>query len=64
MQCVWNIASSLQYFGRSTKMDDSVACRVLQTSVVSSSTQEILLTKYLVKVLETLWKTLYKHRKF
>ena len=48
-----NIDSSLKYFRRSKKRDDSVAHRVLETWILSFSAKESCLTKYLSKALGT-----------
>jgi predicted DNA-binding transcriptional regulator AlpA len=59
-----NINSVLKYFGKSQKQDVSVARRVIQTSIDSSSNIKDCLTQHMEKVMGTSRKTLYKHRKF
>jgi ABC-type ATPase with predicted acetyltransferase domain len=59
-----NITSVLKAFGKSRKKDVSVARRVIQTTVVSSSNIKDRLTQHMEKTMGTSRKTLYKHRKF
>ena len=59
-----NITSVLQDFGKSKNKYVSVACRVIQTSFVSSSNIKDRLTQNMEKVMGTSRKTLYKHIKF
>jgi hypothetical protein len=59
-----NITSVLKSFGKSRKKDVSVARRVIQTTVVSSSNIKDRLTQHMEKAMGTSRKTLYKHRKF
>jgi hypothetical protein len=59
-----NITSVLKAFGKSQKKVVSVARRVIQTAVVSSSNIKDRLTKHMKNVMGTSRKKLYKHRKF
>jgi ABC-type ATPase with predicted acetyltransferase domain len=59
-----NITDALKSFGKSRKKDVSVARRVIQTTIVSSSNVKDRLTQHMEKVMGTSRKTLYKHRKF
>jgi hypothetical protein len=59
-----NITSVLKAFGKSRKKDTSVACRVIQTTIVSSSNIKDRLTRHMEKTMGTSRKTLHKHRKF
>jgi ABC-type ATPase with predicted acetyltransferase domain len=59
-----NITSVLKAFGKSRKKDVSVARRVIQTTIVSSSNIKYRLTQHMEKAMGTSRKTLYKHRKF
>jgi hypothetical protein len=59
-----NITSVLKSFGKSRKKDVSVAHRVIQTTVVSSSNIKYRLTQNMAKAMGTSRKTIYKHRKF
>ena len=59
-----NIANAIKTTGKSRKKDTSVARRIIQTSIISSSTRKKHLTIQITKVIETSWKTLYKYNKF
>jgi hypothetical protein len=59
-----NITSLLKDFGKSRKKHVSVACRVIQTTVVSSSNIKYCLTRYMENTMGKSRKTLCKHRKF
>lgn len=59
-----NIANALKSFGRSGKGIDRIAHRVIQTTIVSSTTKDNRLTNYLVKSIGTSQNTLRKHNKF
>ena len=58
-----NITSVLKAFGKSQKKNASVACRVIQITVVSSSNIKDRSTRHMAKMMETSRKTLHKHRK-
>jgi len=59
-----NITSAIKTIEQSRKKDTSVACTVIQTTIISSSTRNKCLTKQMAKIIRTLPKTLYKHNKF
>jgi hypothetical protein len=60
----YNIANALKSFGKSRKKYVNVACRVIQTTVVSSSNIKYHLTQHMEKAMGTSRKILYKHRIF
>ena len=55
-----NIAIAIKTIGKYRKKDTSAACRIIQTTIISSSTRQKRLTTQIEKVIGTLWKTLYK----
>ena len=59
-----NIANAIKMIGKSRKKDTSAARRIIQTSIISSSTREKCLTTQITKVIRTSQKTLYKYNKF
>jgi adenylyl- and sulfurtransferase ThiI len=59
-----NITDALKYFGKFIKKYFSVACRVIKTTIVSSSIVKDRLTQQMEKVMGTSRKTLYKHKRF
>jgi hypothetical protein len=59
-----NITSVLKAFGKSRKENVHVACKTLQTTIVSGSNIKDHLTRHMAKTLGTSRKTLHKHRKF
>ena len=59
-----NITSVLKDFEKYQKKDVSVACRVIQTTIVSSSNIKNRLTHHMKKTMGTSRKQLHKHRKF
>jgi hypothetical protein len=59
-----NITGILKDFRKSRKKDVSVACRAIQTTIVSSRNIKDCLTQHMEKTMGTSRKTLYKHRKF
>jgi hypothetical protein len=59
-----NITSVLKAFGKSRKEDACVACKTLQTTIVSGRNIKDHLTLHMAKTLGTSRKTLHKHRKF
>ena len=61
---IQNINSTLKPIGRSRKKSDLDARRAIQMAVVSSSTKDNRLVKYMAQALGTLRKTLHKHQKF
>ena len=48
-----NITSVLKYFGKYLKKDVNVACRVIQTTIVSSSNLKDYLTRHMEKTMGT-----------
>ena len=61
---IQNITSGLKSIGRSRKKSDLDAHKEMQTTLVSSTTKENNLIKYMAKELGTSQKTLHKHRIF
>ena len=59
-----NIANVIKPIGKSRNKDTSVACRIIQTSIISSSTRKKHLTTQITKVIGTSRKTLCKYNKF
>ena len=59
-----NISNAIKTIGKSRKKDTSVARRIIQTTIISSSTRQKRLTTQIAKVIGTSWKTLYKYNKF
>ena len=59
-----NIVDAIKTIGKSRKKDTSAACRIIKTTIISSSTRQKCLTTYIAKVFGTSWKTLYKYNKF
>ena len=59
-----NIANAIKTIGKSRKKDTSAACRIIQTTIISSSTRQKRLTTQIAKVIRTSQKTLYKYNKF
>ena len=58
-----NIVDAIQTIGKSRKKDTSVARRIVQTTI-SSSTKQKRLTTQIAKVIRTSRKTSYKYNKF
>ena len=48
-----NIANAIKTIGKSRKKDTSVARRIIQTTIISSSTRQKCLTTQIAKVIET-----------
>ena len=61
---VQNIADALKTIGKSKKKDTSAARRIIQTTIISSSTRQKHFKTQIAKVTGTSRKTLYKYKKF
>ena len=59
-----NIVDAIKNIGKSRKKDTSVARRIIQTTIISSSTRKAHLTTRIARVIGTSCKTLYKYNKF
>ena len=59
-----NISNAIKMIGKSRKKDTSAARRIIQTTIISSSTRKYHLTTQIAKVIGTSRKTLYKYNKF
>ena len=59
-----NISNAIKTIGKSRKKDTSAARRIIQTTIISSSTIQKRLTTQIAKVIGTSRKTLYKYNKF
>ena len=59
-----NMVGAIKSIGKSIKKDTSVARRIIQTTIISSSSRKKCLAMQITRVIGTLWKTLYNYNKF
>ena len=59
-----NLANAIKTIRKSRKKNTSVARRIIQTTIISSSTRQKCLTTQILKVVQNSQKALYKYNKF